>query len=292
MKNHLLKIFSIVVSFALWSYISNTKRIEIEKSFELEFSLPDGVALSANVPEEVSITLSGPRLFMRKILLTDQKYPIDLSQHKIKNYYIKKVKLSPAHLSLPMGVEVTKISPQTLNIRIEKAAVKTLPVEVQLLGDQSLKQTYDYKLNPEQVRISGPRKLLETIESIKTQEVALEVSKEPRNLELELVSPYKQLKLSESNVKLRYQMIPTTSNLTLVRPIRILSSRRNLRSRVKRAKLHLYSFNKDVDEAAISIVADVPEGQSGRFEVPLKAHLPKGVYLLKIEPQKIQIESK
>jgi hypothetical protein len=80
-------------------------------------NLPKGLIIANEVPDAVAVTLSGPRALLVRLAPTDLSLPLELSGLKPGVTYFKRLE---ENLKAPSGLVVTRISPATIDIRLER----------------------------------------------------------------------------------------------------------------------------------------------------------------------------
>jgi YbbR domain-containing protein len=296
LSRHTLKFISVFFAITLWFYVLNSAPIVIEKKIPLNFKLPKGMAISNLIDSEVTVKLKGSRVFMRNIFQQNNFIFLNLTKF-ILNKKKKEidVKLSPADVPVPFGVEVLEISPKNLNIRLEKLAKKTVPIIPTLIGEVGTEfKLIKESLIPDKLEIEGPRSLVKEIKSIST--TAIDISSLQKSGELKVAAVDIDTRLSIStkeSIFFHYEIRPRKANITLknVR-IRFLSSAKRVTSKTRVVSLDvLMPEGKDqsIKSSQVEVVADIPDGSKGTLEVPLRAKLPEGVFLLKINPEKVKV---
>ena len=139
-------------------------------------------------------------------------------------------------------------------------------------------------------------KFLKKIDSLPTLPIDLSklVGKGEVAIQLKDLDP--RLSTSDDELKLNFLVRPTKANLQLNNvKIRFLSSSQIRRASARTASLLVLSEkgeNVDLKASQVSVIADIPEGKTGRVTVKLQAKLPEGIHLLKIQPENITVNLK
>jgi YbbR domain-containing protein len=80
-------------------------------------NLPKGLIIANEVPDAVAVTLSGPRALLVHLSPADLSLPLDLSGLKPGLTSFKRLE---ENLKAPGGLVVTRISPASIDIRLER----------------------------------------------------------------------------------------------------------------------------------------------------------------------------
>jgi uncharacterized protein (TIGR00159 family) len=106
--------------------------------------------------------------------------------------------------NLPSGVVITRIKPAAMRVTVEKRMRKLVRVEPRFTDAPAdnlrLKK---YKVSPSMVMIEGPASILSQLESLRTEEISLDVTAGARTVEKRLVVPAQLRALYDDQVKVR-----------------------------------------------------------------------------------------
>jgi YbbR domain-containing protein len=163
-----LKAVSLLLALILWITILGFKREELKKNVKLEPMLPPGMILTSKIPSHIQFTLSGPRVLLKDVEKKIQPIRPDLRRNRESTIQFG---ISEEVLGeLPVGVRVTAISPPNVQIRLEELIEKYIPVKPSLTGSPA--DGYEVgavKASPTKVAVSGPRSLVQSLDSVGTE---------------------------------------------------------------------------------------------------------------------------
>jgi len=132
-------------------------------------SMPFGLVLQDLSPKGVEIQVSGPAYMIRNLSGSDFRIALDLSTAVPGVHHIT---LRQEHLGLPEGIEVVRIHPPTVSMKIEKAGDKEVPVMVAMVGSPaSGYRVADAVARPSSVILRGPEAQLARIDKVMTQSI-------------------------------------------------------------------------------------------------------------------------
>lgn len=176
-RNFAYKIAALLLSIVLWLFISKEKDLEIGIKAKLIIKTKTELVVAGDVPDEINIRLSGPKIYLQPLLLRQfDPIEIDLSNYDEGETTFNIIE-SMIHIPLGvrMGVKIVSISPSSVVARIEKVASKTVPIHAQFSGDPPLGYSVKTQaLEPELVEISGPNAEVTAIKYIETKPIPLE----------------------------------------------------------------------------------------------------------------------
>lgn len=169
----LTKMFSLFFAVVVWFYV-NTRSQAVEQ-LVLPVSYrgkPEALAFVGNPTDQVEIRVRGREVALRTLDAGAISVVVDLSGAKPgDNLFV----LGPGNIHFPSDVEIGRISPKTINVRMEPLASKQLGVAAVLVGRpaQGLRVAR-VSVRPTHVTVRGPRSLLEGMERVSTEPIDLE----------------------------------------------------------------------------------------------------------------------
>ncbi|TLM66406.1 MAG: hypothetical protein FDZ69_06220 [Deltaproteobacteria bacterium] len=118
-ENLALKLLSLAFAVVLWFFVMGEQRHEVSHVVMVEYrNLPKGLVIAGEVPEAVAVSLSGPRALLVHMEPDDLSLPLDLAGLKPGMTSFRRLE---EHLKAPGGVVVTRISPSSIDVRLEPA---------------------------------------------------------------------------------------------------------------------------------------------------------------------------
>lgn len=294
LKRHMLKILALLFSTLVWIYVLNSEPMEVLKTMDVAITPPQGEMVSNLLDTRVAVTLKGPRAFIRtmkegplKIFLKippDGKSPYDLE-------------ILDESIKLPFGVTVKEIRPRKLMIETEREIKKYVPIVLDVAGDLNENVQKDFELSSPKVLIAGPHSIMKKTAKVLTETVLVSELSGNGKLTLALVkSDPRMVFLENDHVEFHYKLRSKISNMMINDvSIRFLSTKRKFNSRVTKASVSLLvplDRIKTMDKEQVEVMADIPNDKTGLIQVPLDVHLPEGIYLEKVYPQKIEVNIK
>ena len=286
------KVLSLLVAFGIWFVVMSSNSIEITKEVNLEIEVPSGLTIANEVPSQVSFRLAGSKFFLRTFTNSLETIPVDLTKAKAGPTYYRIEKDS---LHLPIGVRVLSISPSTINPILEHLDRRTVPVEVAQKNDVP----NGYRLvklyaAPKNVRIKGPRTIVDTISAIRSDPVDLSDIPTTLKWEIPLRTGHPNVFFDEeSEPKIVAEVEPTGSNFRVAGvPIHVVGTRA---SALKPDKAALYvncppNLIRTLTPDKVKAFVEVPETKSGTYVREVRVELPQGVKLVRVVPDRVQVQ--
>ncbi|MET2985029.1 YbbR-like domain-containing protein [Aureibaculum conchae] len=171
----------LLLSFLFWILIKLSKEYIDVVPVHVEYlNLPEGKMLQKEPPTTVQLTLKTHGFDLIKYHIFKRNVKVDLKTIKPKNatiYYQTAQDLLPEIISqLLAGVEVFSIKPDTLFYNIGEGVSKNVKITTNLeIEYQSGYNLFgDLKIEPNEVTISGPEILIDSILEVETQKKIVE----------------------------------------------------------------------------------------------------------------------
>ncbi len=190
-KNLPLKLFSLFLALFLWVVINRGtggKEMEISLGIPLELhNLPSEMEVVVGPVERVDVRFSGPRRIVSRISQMGITIPLDLSGAVEGETTFE---LYPGDVKVPERTTVTRISPSSVSLKLERTIQKRLPVDLVIKGKPAEGfMAGDPVVDPPTVEIRGPRSQVKPVRSIKTAPVIIDDAVETVTVDVSLVMP-------------------------------------------------------------------------------------------------------
>jgi len=202
-----VKLISLLLAFILWVYVEGLEEKERFVSLPLEVrNVPTGFMVSGDVPDYVNVVFKGKESSFTGINWNQLKAYIDLQNNS--RGHIKGVTKVDEHL-LPHGVSVKEITPRVIEIQIEKVLSKKVEVVPVIVGKLPYGYNYsDIDIQPQKVTIQGPASVVESINSVTTEEINISRLTENTITEVNVSLPDKKISfLGSEKVKVKIDVV-------------------------------------------------------------------------------------
>ncbi len=198
---------SLLFITGFWYSIS--RGLETLVSFEVPVEYQNrnpGLEIVQASVNSVRVTLSGSGTLVKSTRPDQVRVRVDLSGAGAGENTIP---ITAGNVSLPPGIRVKDVSPQSLLVEMDLTVKKELPVQVDWTGrlPEHL-MLAEAVLEPQRVELVGSRRILESLQTLYTEKVPLERLREAGVLEVPLSIQPASLKLapgSPEKVVIRYQ---------------------------------------------------------------------------------------
>lgn len=162
-KNVSAKIFALILAAILWMYVMNEQNPPVESTVTIPLELRNlsGKVIVVDAPEEVRVKVRGPRNSVAGLLPKDIKSYLELKGLPEGRHTVK---VNPV---IPLSLELVEVTPDKVQIRLDSAASRQLPVEIKIIGATPVGILVDkVSADPMKVTVEGPRSQLDAVEKV------------------------------------------------------------------------------------------------------------------------------
>jgi YbbR domain-containing protein len=163
-----LKIAAVLLSIALWVFVTSRGQSEISVDVPLEFqNIPAGLEIVNRTVKTVGLTVKGQDRFVKNIRPSDIGVSVDLSKAKKGEnvFYIHR-----ADIKLPHSASVTSIEPSNVKVIMGETIAKTVKVLPLITG--APERGYYVKsveVTPRTVVVEGIKSEVARIKTVRTE---------------------------------------------------------------------------------------------------------------------------
>jgi len=167
-------VFSIafVLALSLWFVVNMNREFNITVQVPVELTnLPDNLALRSDVPDNVTVNVSGEGWSLISLYSNPPKVSLDAESRQINLFeQIRNMSGSFSELN------VTQVEPIMLTIETEEKATKRVPIVTQI--ELNLQNRYgligEPEISPDSVTLTGAESRLQELSQWETEEVSLD----------------------------------------------------------------------------------------------------------------------
>ncbi len=169
-KDWTLPFISLALAVALWYFVGGDDTVDKNVMVPVEIiNLPRDLVISNQFKREIMVTISGPRKQLLAIGPGEIIRPVDLSQAVAGTKVVNNENHS---ISVPRGVKVLRIQPDSIIFSLEKLIQKQLAVKPVTHGQPAAHFVLQkITMKPETISVAGPQGVLANIDSLQTQEI-------------------------------------------------------------------------------------------------------------------------
>lgn len=296
-RNWMMKLLCLVLAFAVWQAVrENTSFEVVVADIPVAITVGEGLAVFDRSTDTVNIRFRGSRDDIRFIGSDQVEVKIDISEHTDR--LRQTIKFSPRYVKAPSRAHAVQFDPSEITVTIDRQVERVLPVKVVLEGE--LPQGVQMEQNtctPASVKVRGAERLLSELEQVRTVPVSLDgrynsfkthvaiasagqpwtVLPERVMAEVSLVERVATRRIENSNV--RPMLASDDTRVVKIRPEKVTVTLRGSPQRI--ADLNARDVYTYIDCTELTEPAD--------YEVPVRADVPAGLQVDKIEPAAVQV---
>lgn len=184
-ENGRLTLMSLGVAFLFFVVSRQPNRDIMVVGVPLEFTnIPAGLEISSEVPSAVNVRLRGPRDLVQGITANELEVKADLGNKAAGERVIQ---LKATDMLRPEKVEVRRIEPAAIELKLEPTRRKTVPIETQFIG--FVAEGFEHRLTqlePATVEIEGPDSRVAQVTKILTESIPLDGKRESFQVPVDL----------------------------------------------------------------------------------------------------------
>ncbi|MBI5902900.1 MAG: YbbR-like domain-containing protein [Deltaproteobacteria bacterium] len=165
-----LKALALIFAVALWFFVAGQSSTEV--GFLIPVGLkgtPRGMVMVSVPPDEIEVRVMGPKFVINNLSPSQIQVGLDMSGAREG---LNNLRIVPGDIAVPMGVEVVKTRPVSVDIRLERLITVNLPIKVRLTGrPASGYKVIDVNVSPRSVAATGVRKEMRDLSGVYTKPV-------------------------------------------------------------------------------------------------------------------------
>jgi hypothetical protein len=298
-ENWPAKVLSVALALILFVFHEmntlTTRTIIIPLAVETNSLLAPGSAY----PKNVRVRLRGESEGVKSILDSDIEAYLDLGKYEAEGQYRAPVQIRKKGSALvPEPLEIT-VNPLEVSVNLDTRINKSIPLSAIIQGNAAEGfELVSYTVLPDEVAITGPLRIMETVNDIKTDPIDIEGRKSDFNVMVNIANP-NPLLLSirgEAYAEFRCVIRPSVSvrNIDGI-PINITGLDERLESdldgrsgsvRLEARQSLLDNFNPEPGFLSVDCFGIT---EPGAYTLPVDVDLPDGFILIRRDPEELGV---
>jgi len=208
LRNWGLKLFSFILALLLWLTLIPEEKMYSERTLVVSLTLnniPPLMELTEKVQPRINVTLIAPNRILPQISEATVHAVLDLSNASVEQ---KAYPINTNMVSIPAGTEVKELYPSQVNIDLEYTKEVMLKVEPTIIGEgaEGL-ELKSIEVTPSEVLIRGPESKVPDKAVVKTTPIDISKLTQSTVIEVELILPNPDVRLSGSNTKVTIRLL-------------------------------------------------------------------------------------
>jgi len=298
-ENWPAKVLSVALALILFVFhemsLLTTRTISIPLTVETNSALAPG----SEYPRTVKVKLRGENESIKAINDSDIEAYLDLSKYEAEGQYRAPVQIrKKGGVILPEPLEIT-VNPLEVSVNLDTRINKTLPLVASIQGNAvNGFELVSFSVSPDEVTVSGPLRIMEALNEIKTDSIDLEGRKSDFFVMVNIANPYPLLLSIRGDAYAEFRCvirpsIPVRNIDGIAIDITGLDPRfefdpggRTGSVRLEASQALLDNFTAgpgflSVDCSGITV--------PGTYNLPVTVDLPDGFILIKYEPEELGV---
>ena len=300
-----IKVFFIVfiLTSIIWLLIELSKTYTSTVQVRVKYkNIPEAKLLQNTPVEEVEVIVRAPGFSILSHRISNREISFDLNDMAMKNsvyFLIPNSQLSKINSQISGDLEIMNILKDSIILDIGKRISKRIPVipNLELNFNLGYNLVGELDLEPDSVDISGPEKLIDTIQKVTTKKVILNDVNESINKKLLIIYPVssKNISFSSENVLVKGTVDKfTEGNLSI--PVKVINEPEGViinpfpKVIDITYQVGVSNFSK-IDETSFTIVFDYLQFKNDtltKFLTPVVIKQSELISSLKINPSQIE----
>ena len=297
-ENWLAKVICFVAAMFLYMFFLFSTLSRKTFSVPLKVQATNGMVAASSYPQNVRVSVRGKPEHVSTLHEDDFSAFVDLDYISREGKNLIPVQLNLSRNAMLIDTMELKVTPEHITLTIEEQISSYVPVSPLVSGEPA--HGYELKaveINPPEVRVTGPRSMVQNCTRLQTKMVSLSDIKTDVEIPVQLESPGRLLHLADGErVMLTAKLAPKLMvkrfeaapvNLSgLNASFEPTGTGHTILLSLRGPVLSLENYTPRVS----TILADCKEIRSeGTHEVPLIFNLPSGAVALDETPKRIKI---
>ena len=299
-RNWMMKLFCLTLAFAVWQAVrENTSFEVVVADVPINVTAGDGRAVFDRSADTVNIRFRGSRDDIRFLSSDQMSVEIDISQHPDR--LRQTIKFSPRYVKAPSRAHAVQFDPPEITVTIDREVERVLPVKAVLEGDLPQNVQIERAVcTPASVKVRGAERLLSELEQVRTVPISLDGRHNSFNAHVAIASSGQPWTVSLERVTAEVSRVERVATRrienSIVRPLLASDDRRVVKIRPEKVTVTLRGSPQQIaelNEHDVYTYIDCTElTEPANYEVSVRADLPAGLKVEKIEPAAVQVTVK
>ncbi|MFH1465517.1 MAG: CdaR family protein [Pseudomonadota bacterium] len=169
-RNFGFKALAVLVAVGLWAWGQGEQVVEQRARVQLEWTLPENLALVGDVPDSISLTASGSQVFVRNLRDAHLRIRVDLSDAgkgaQVVEFEERRIE------NLPQNLHVVGISPTRIEFELDEKVNKRVKLTPVTQGEPAEGyRLLDVSVEPTTVEVLGAASTLVGMDEVPTSVV-------------------------------------------------------------------------------------------------------------------------
>jgi YbbR domain-containing protein len=299
-RNWIMKLVCLVMAFVVWQSVRESTSFEVVVSdVPVTVTAGEGLAVFDQSTDTVSIRFRGSREDIRFISSDQVEVKVELSGHNGR--LRQTLKFSPRYVKAPSRAHAVQFDPPEITVTVDREVERVLPVKAVFEGE--LPQGIQMEKNlcmPATVKVRGAERLLSELEQVRTVPVSLDGRYNSFKTHVAVAASAQPWTVSPERVTVEASLVERVAvrriENSMVRPLLASDDTRVVKIRPDKVAVTLRGSPQRIEELNpqdVYTYVDCTElTEPADYEVSVRADLPPGLQIEKIEPAAVQVTVK
>ena len=296
-RNWMLKLLCLILAFAVWQGVRESTSFEVVVAgIPLTVTAGQGYAVLDQSSDVVSVRFRGAREDINFISREQVSVELDISDRSDR--LRQSIKLMPRYVKTPSLADVVGFYPPDVTVTIDREVERLLPVKAAFEG--TLPEGIELEkavCEPASVRLRGAEQRLLALEQVRTVPISLDGRDDSFKTHVAVSANGKPWTADPEQVAVAVELVERVATRriekNLVRPLLASDDSRMVKILPEKVDVVLRGVSQrleSVDVREVYTYVDCTElTEPAEYNVPVRADVPPGVQVEKIEPPVVQV---
>lgn len=295
--NWMMKLLCLVLAFAVWQAVRENTSFEVVVSdIPVTVTVGDGLAVLDQSTDTVSIRFRGSRDDIRFISSDQVSVKLDLSGRSDR--LRQTIKFSPRYVKAPSQAHAVQFDPPEITVTVDREVERILPVKAVFEGDlpQSIQMNKSV-CTPATVKVRGAERLLSELDQVRTVPISLDGRYHSFKTHVAIASADQPRIVSPDRVAVDVALVERVASRRIenseVRPLLASDDTRVVKIHPEKVAVTLRGSPQQIDALNARDVYTYVDctglTDPTDYEVSVRADVPPGLQVEKIEPAAVQV---
>lgn len=298
--NWMIKLVCLIMAVVVWQSVRESTSYEVVVSdIPVTVTAGDGLAVLDQSTDTVSIRFRGSREDIR--FISNDQVEVKLALPGRTGRLRQTLKFSPRYVKAPSRAHAVQFDPPDVTVTVDREVERVLPVKAVFEGDlpPSIQMEKAF-CTPAAVKVRGAERLLSELEQVRTVPISLDGRYNSFKTHVAVAASAQPWTVSPERVAVDVSLVERVAvrriENSTVRPLLASDDTRVVKIRPEMVTVTLRGSPQRIDELNAQDVytyVDCTElTEPADYQVSVRADLPPGLQIEKIEPAAVEVTVK
>jgi YbbR domain-containing protein len=172
-NNWALKLLAVAFALLLWRHVVGERDAEVGVLVPIELTnIPAGTVVTGDVEHQAQVRLLGPQTLLAGLSADQVRVSVDVSE--VRPGRPRAIRLSRANVMVPSGLDLVRVSPPEVVVRLDPVARRRVPVAVTFAGTPAAgHELKGWLATPAEVEVVGGAEQVGRVAAVETATIDL-----------------------------------------------------------------------------------------------------------------------